>query len=259
MKNIVSDVYVSIFASDTHNEETNKKSLDIRREILSELNLPFYDDKFYTPRGADDFYLFYECYTFPKTEYDKIKNIVKAYHEKHGFKGNVQFDIDCLYDFEETDTIELDTKVRISDPCYGMDVWCAGTLENVLPGAYRCFYQMTDEDRVAAIKVVHKDYDPEKYMPSEHRDITVGVDSGSCGIYDLSYFTKNCTDEDWYDSTWDISKAETFDGKALISRSGYGDGSYDCFVARNDNGQIIAVEIAYIQFGEEEDDENEYS
>lgn len=36
------------------------------------------------------------------------------------------------------------------------------------------------------------------------------------------------------------------DKHSVVSSSGYGDGSYDCYVARNEQGQIIAIRINYI-------------
>lgn len=36
-------------------------------------------------------------------------------------------------------TIQLSDMVRVTDPCYDMDVWCAGTLKDVLPGGIRLF------------------------------------------------------------------------------------------------------------------------
>ena len=39
---------------------------------------------------------------------------------------------------EKIGKIKLSDKVRVSDPGYDMDVWCAGTIENVLPGNYLC-------------------------------------------------------------------------------------------------------------------------
>lgn len=35
----------------------------------------------------------------------------------------------------ETFTVSLD-KIRVTDPCYDMETWCAGTLENVKPGTW---------------------------------------------------------------------------------------------------------------------------
>lgn len=35
-------------------------------------------------------------------------------------------------------------------------------------------------------------------------------------------------------------------GKGVVTHSGYGDGSYDCYVRRNDDGKITAIKIKYI-------------
>jgi hypothetical protein len=96
-----------------------------------------------------------------------------------------------------------------------MDTWCAGTLENVLPGKYQCFYQKVDTGdwgiRVASIEVRHEDYlDIE---PIEVQDIDVGVDSGQAGIYDLDYFAKNREDKNgddaWYWKICDLTSKFT--------------------------------------------------
>lgn len=44
------------------------------------------------------------------------------------------------------------------------------------------------------------------------------------------------------------------DKHSVVSSSGYGDGSYDCYVARNEQGQIIAIRINYITAEELEND-----
>ena len=44
------------------------------------------------------------------------------------------------------------------------------------------------------------------------------------------------------------------DAHSVVSQTGYGDGSYDCYVARNDQNQIIAIRINYITPEELEDD-----
>lgn len=110
-----------------------------------------------------------------------------------------------LLEKENVGTITLNDKVRISDPCYGIDTWCAGTLDNVLEGKYNCFSQSVDTGswgvRIASIEVRHEDYNDVE--PVEVQDIDVGVDSGQAGIYDLDYFIKVREDKDgedeWYD------------------------------------------------------------
>lgn len=44
------------------------------------------------------------------------------------------------------------------------------------------------------------------------------------------------------------------DRHSVVSSSGYGDGSYTCYVARNEQGQIIAIRINYITQEELEDE-----
>lgn len=109
-----------------------------------------------------------------------------------------------LLEKENVGTITLGNKVRISDPCYDADTWCAGTLENVLEGKYDCYSQSIDTGswgvRIASIEVRHKDYGDVE--PVEVQDIDVGVDSGQAGIYDLDYFLKAREDkggeDEWY-------------------------------------------------------------
>lgn len=106
-------------------------------------------------------------------------------------------------------TITFGNKVMVSDPCYGLNTWCQGVLENVLPGDYRCNIEYSDEKdwgmRVSAIEVVHQDYErPDAFQPETFE---VGVDSGQAGIFDYDYYTKYHTDgtdmdnldDDWYD------------------------------------------------------------
>lgn len=50
-----------------------------------------------------------------------------------------------------------------------------------------------------------------------------------------------------------IEKLST-DKHSVVSSSGYGDGSYDCYVAKNQNDEIIAIRINYITPEELEDD-----
>lgn len=51
--------------------------------------------------------------------------------------------------------IALNDKVMVSDPCYGMNTWCQGVIDNVLKGNYKCTVETSDEGtwgrRVSAI------------------------------------------------------------------------------------------------------------
>lgn len=62
---------------------------------------------------------------------------------------------------------------------------------------------------------------------------------------------------DWYemccDKTLSNENAGVIPG-GVVSSSGYGDGGYDAFIAKNSNGQVIGVKIVFLL--EEEDDYN---
>lgn len=111
-------------------------------------------------------------------------------------------------------TIKLGEKVMVSDPCYGLNTWCQGVLENVLPGTYNCNVEYSDEGdwgvRVSAIEVTHEDYAYEMFEPE---DFEVGVDSGQAGIFDYDYYCQYHTDsndrehvdDDWYNRVGDLT------------------------------------------------------
>lgn len=156
-------------------------------------------------------------------------------------------------------TITLSDKVRVTDPYYDIDTWCAGTLENVLQGEFECSYAIDkvaldgDEnnqyDSVTSIEVHHKDY-PNVEAIEYMKDIWVGVDSGQAGIFDFSMFENVCSDDDKKnDFVHDIddlpSEGNTIYDQGLVSIAGDGDGDYACFVGRNDEGQIVAIKIDY--------------
>lgn len=170
-------------------------------------------------------------------------------------------------------TITLSDKVRVTDPCYDIDTWCAGTLDTVLPGEFECSYAIDkvtldgDEnnqyDSITSIEVHHKDY-PNIKATEYMKDICVGVDSGQAGIFDFAMFEDVCSDDElkdkFYNEVCDLTILETqklgkgyiiipcgntIYNKGLVSASGDGDGSYACFVGRNDEGQIVAIKIDY--------------
>lgn len=171
---------------------------------------------------------------------------------------------------KDNGTIRLNSKVMISDPCYGLNTWCQGIVDNVLPGSYDCFVEYSDEGewgiRVSAIEVRHICCDevPRDFYPE---DFEVGVDSGQAGIFDYEYYKKYHTDikernhvsDGWYDKVCDITLARAqagiVDNLGLVSSSGYGDGGYTCWTARDNNDKVIAIRVEYIT---EDYDEYDY-
>lgn len=157
--------------------------------------------------------------------------------------------------------IVLGNKVMVSDPCYRIGTWCQGVVENVVPGTYNCHVEHCYDDfwgdRVSAIEVVNENYNVNAgdYVET---DFEVGVDSGQAGIFDYEYYAKHHKDDNWYGRVCNITLAKessgTTDNNGLVSSSGYGDGSYWCYVAHdlNGNGNVIAIRVEFIT---EEDDE----
>lgn len=160
--------------------------------------------------------------------------------------------------------IRLGRKVRVSDPCYGTGVWCAGTIDNVKEGLYNVEVEISDEGmwgkRVKSLTVVHAEYKGFLFF-NESARFEVGVDSGQAGIYDEDYYNKYHTaddcDDDWYDDICNLTNpAGTKDGKCAVSSSGFGDGDYTCYMLVNDDNQVIAISIVFIE-DEEEDEEDD--
>lgn len=102
--------------------------------------------------------------------------------------------------------IELGDKVMVSDPCYDLDIWCQGVLENVKPGTWHTKAENLNVNcwgnRCSALIAWHEDV--EEPNDFEETDIRVGVDSGQAGIYDYDHFAHIKDDEErderWYDS-----------------------------------------------------------
>lgn len=171
----------------------------------------------------------------------------------------------------------LGNKVMISDPCYCINALDQGVLENVREGFWDAYIKTSNEGDegvyVSELVAINLDYNSE-YNELNSEDInelqefTVGVDSGTAGIFDYDYYCKchneNGVDDEWYDNqicnqffpTYAIDSYENsvfteFNGVA--STTGYGDGAYNCYVVRNTEGEIIGIKIVYISdsFNEE--------
>jgi hypothetical protein len=175
-------------------------------------------------------------------------------------------------------TINLGSEVRVSDPCYGDDVWCKTRLTSVLPGEYHVDVQKSDEgdwgNRVSSLTVTHKDYVGKQLRYQEHGDI--GVDSGQAGIFcessyrndDVAETIKNgngiridsIEDGDkWYEKMCRFTlSGEGFGAyeSGVVTSSGFGDGSYPLAVARDEDKNIVSIVITYIGEEDEEDEDD---
>jgi hypothetical protein len=171
-------------------------------------------------------------------------------------------------------------EVRISDPCYAKDTWCAGVLKNVKKGTWIAKARVFDEgswgERIGYLIAVNEDYRFRFDDPREDTAIDVGVDSGQAGIFDEKYYKDDsvfadktdkdrkykvaiCPEDIWYSFNCDVT---LFDPNAgvipfgCVSSSGYGDGIYNCSVIK-EKGEIVAIVIDYGLENREEDEEDE--
>lgn len=173
---------------------------------------------------------------------------------------------------ESCGNFTLGTSARISDPCYDSNTWCAGTLHKVLPGKWEAFIERDSEtDRIGHLWARHSSHATLKREDINLRtDIDVGVDAGLAGIYDLDYFNqyhkpKKDDQEDPEHYTWYRTNIIRFgkkdykviDDKCVISCTGWGDGSYICNIAKDDQDNIVGIHLDYLMDYEEEDEEYE--
>lgn len=156
-----------------------------------------------------------------------------------------------------SNTIELGNEVIVSDPCYTRGTWCSGTINGVKPGTYRTSLEYMD-DRVSELKVIHESKNDYR-AKWEIQDFEVGVDSGQAGVFDSSIYPHGETgdSEDLNTFYGKCCQATRYNqggsvaGKGFVSSSGWGDGGYQCYVAKDKNGSIYGIRIIYI-YDEEE-------
>ncbi len=164
--------------------------------------------------------------------------------------------------------------LRVTDPCYDMNAWCSGQLDNVRNGIWHAHVGYHEDEagwgtRVAYLHIVsieaerHFDHMAEFDSTWENSNVHVGVDSGQAGFFDLALFGQVCESEPVKDKFYDEVCNLTLDDNqwgvhsiGAVSSSGYGDGSYECLVRRVD-GQVVEAIIVYIAEYEEEEEGEE--
>lgn len=158
----------------------------------------------------------------------------------------------------------------VTDPCYDPGTWCQAKLESVRKGTFGAFTRISDEadwgDRVVDLLIVHTDIGV--LDPEDERftliEATIGVDAGQAGFFDgdmkigdgeygdiKSFYGKCCH------VSGNENKSGIIWGSGVNSSSGFGDGSYECFVIKDDRGEVIAAKIVFITEDEDEEDEVE--
>lgn len=180
---------------------------------------------------------------------------------------------DCEYQEEVTrDYITIEDKLVVTDPCYKLGIWCQAVIDNMEPGRYECFLDTANMKefgiRNARIMICHEDYDAMEYYPKNLENDCIAVDSGQAGFFEYKYYEENRGTSDikngeasdiFYDKCGKITlrhedQAGTFDDKCYVSSSGFGDGCYCLYSARNSAGKIVSLELEFIsEDGEDEE------
>jgi len=149
--------------------------------------------------------------------------------------------------------------LMVSDPCYSRGTPCHGVVDNVLPGKWTAKLGMESHVRwdnrcVAELEVVHKSFRGDKNY--QLTNIMVGVDSGQAGIFDnlvypegdRSKATKYGRDA-FYVACCNTTRNKPYGGVVdggAVSLSGYGDGLYSAYTAKDGSGKVVAVKIVFI-------------
>jgi hypothetical protein len=169
-------------------------------------------------------------------------------------------------------------KLMVSDPCYSIEKCshCQIQLDNVKNGTWSAFTKYEDAgmwgNRVHELEArfgacIIKDYQWEEVNE------TAAVDSGQMGLFDLDMYHGGEDDYDdvngWYRKCCNYTLdsdgcASSLEG-GCVSSSGYGDGSYPCYIAKDADGKIVAVKVVFIdedegyvdEYDEDEDDEED--
>jgi len=175
--------------------------------------------------------------------------------------------------FTHMTKIKLNSEVVVSDPCYDIPTWCHAIVNNVLPGYYQPFMKKHDAGnwgtRNSMLMVIHEDHQFEDSFEWEEYPATIGVDSGQAGIFSRETYRNDNHPIEKGEADFDYGKDKEGDAwymkmcqrtlgvihwgvydEGVVCSSGFGDGSYQLFVAKNDEGQIVAM---CIDFGVEEE------
>lgn len=154
--------------------------------------------------------------------------------------------------------------LRVSDPSYDKDTWCAGVIEEVKNGNWESYIKLDEtSSRVSELISLYSDISNTTRKKDNwiEQSFEIGVDSGQCGIFDDEYYPNGKTGE--------FSDINSFYGKCcnmttselsgvldfgVVSGSGFGDGSYTCYTIEDKNG-VVGVKIIFIEDNEIPDED----
>jgi hypothetical protein len=176
------------------------------------------------------------------------------------FKENIMIDPNKFFEFEV-----VSGKVCVTDPCYNRGTWCGNFDLPAKKGKWRARIHYRDEGswgiRVHSLFVVHENHKrPEKYTKEDALPNSVGVDSGTAGVFCSSIYPHVTEDEKqrenpefkkFYDACGEQSldfpdHAGVVWNKGIVSATGYGDGGYSGYGSKDENGDYVSFQIYYL-------------
>lgn len=147
--------------------------------------------------------------------------------------------------------------MQVTDPCYtgGGGV----LLSDVKNGVWKAYTTLNDGTNTEII-VHHVEHelalgDFVRYQPQNMYG-AIGVDSGQAGFFDADTL-ENHNHDHFYEEVCNLTLGTLGAGVikyGAVSSSGWGDGSYELFIA-TENGQVVAARIDFL--GQEEENEDE--
>ncbi len=144
-------------------------------------------------------------------------------------------------------------KVDATDPCYERGTWCAAFGLDVVPGKYRCGYEVSNDDRIVTNFIIHEDYSTDFYNLHFELAYEIGVDAGLFGYFPDKHDFPQDEWEQLCQWMWakdkeskDIASYYFRDDVGFWTSSGYGDGGYPVYAAKTSDGKIIGLLTEFI-------------
>ena len=183
-------------------------------------------------------------------------------------------------------------KAVLSDPCYTLETWCMGVIDNVKNGKWVAILEQSDKGAFGVRNsiLISLNVEAMKNNPKLERELMTsgdllpfngGVDSGQFGHFDYANYRKDETaidlpkvwEDEWESQEGDkfyraccfqtLEKEDSFGvlPYGCVSSSGYGDGSYPTYAIKDENDEYVGFMTIFIGDEDEEDeweDEEEF-
>ena len=162
----------------------------------------------------------------------------------------------------------FENEIRVTDPCYDKGVHCSYVMKDCREGVWNASIEREHAGcwgmRVSMLEIRHVAHSKDEVLRFKKvREADIGVDSGQAGFFIESAYPTDEKEFEYEDNTFygkvcnltlDMNERNPnplhSDGGVnefgCVSRSGYGDGSYNLAVSRNAEGKIIAARIYFM-------------